>query len=229
MKKELNISIYRSIRELKLLVFWEILRTDNVTMLYKQYDESKKYTEAQVQNAKKQWTIISDEYFEAKNDDRSKSYLKTRREELILATKLRTLNDVHTTLSKMQDSAQHIGMAEMSGMLEKLYKAIKRVEPRLKISEFNTIAKNLKVLEGALNSMSNQYRLKFTKKKEHIKREGDNMYTVVALIEEHLERSLGDLNNVTVQQFLAYEKLANKKAKAKIAAANKQKGGLRGR
>lgn len=217
-KKGQNICIFQNTQELRIVLFWDILRTDNVALLDKSYFKEKVYTKEQKDALSLAWLNISDEYFLIKNDDRAKKHMQKRKEEIVLLKKISLFTDNLQMLNNILVSLHGIDKVQLARMINECYDFAIKAEPRTKINKEASIEHNLKVMEKMLSSLINKYKFRYKQKRSIEKKELDNAYDMVANVEEQLGRSLPDINEMVVAQWLSYEKMAKKKM-----AANRNK------
>lgn len=211
-QKEPSISISRNIRELRILTFWEIVSTDNHSLLDKDYTPEKKYTQKQKEDLTEAWIKIGDEYFTVKNDDRAKRYLQKSKDAFVLAKKINIYVENIDRLYGIMEMYLNMDKPIMAQMVNQCYETAKKIEPKTKIKVDASIGQNLKAMDAVLQSMINRFNLKYKQKREIAKKEVHNIYDNISVVEDYLGRSLADIDKMTVAQWISYEKAAKKKA-----------------
>lgn len=209
-----SICIYQNIRELKILTFWEILRTDNHSLLDKDYDGSYKHTKKELEKLEEAWLDISDEYFLVKNDDRAKIYIKKRKDEVLLLKKIGMYAENLQILDQLLQRLGEIDRLQLARMVNECYQMAKKIEPRTKIKTNSTLEYNLKTMDSMLAGLINKHKFKYGQRRKAQKKELSNTYDMVAAVEGHLERSLPNIETMVVAQWIAYEKSAKRKLEA---------------
>lgn len=211
-KRERGISIYQNIRELRILTFWEIVSTDNHSLLDKDYSPKKKYTQKQKEDLTESWLNIGDEYFTVKNDDRARRYLQKSKDAFVLAKKINIYVENIDRLYGLLDIYLKLDKVVLAEMINSCYETAKKIEPKTKINYESTISDNLTQMDAVLQSMINKFNLKYKQKREIAKKEVHNIYDNITVVEDYLGRSLTDIDKMTVAQWISYEKAAKKKA-----------------
>lgn len=158
-----------------------------------------------------------------RNDDRAKAYLKKRNEELEYSHKIKAFNEVYEMFLMINNNFNVLPEERLAQMNAKCVEMAKKVESRTKVSIKNTTKRNIKILEQTLRSLSTQYRIKFKERKEKIVEERQNMFEVVAMVEQQLGRSIPNINTMSVEHWLAYEKQAMRRASAVMKNKEKNK------
>lgn len=208
-----TLNLYNSLDNIKILMFWDILKTKNITLLDKDYKENKTYSTKQEQQIESVWLKLYDEYFVMRNDSKSKRDLSEGFEELKLKDTIISIKDCYNLLVILIKNADVLEESEILKREYEIYKTIKIIYPQAKIKLFDGVEPNLNYLKRLLNSLENKYNLNYKKQEKLIKKEINNVYLVVSSIESWLERSL-PIDRVVVSQWLAYEKQVKDKQKA---------------
>ncbi len=163
------------------------------------------------------WSDICDEYFKAKDDDVAKTHLRKRNEELHLKQKIKAYNSIYDLLLRLQGSVMYMPKVQLAIMLKQAMDACKRIEPKTRVSDTNSIGKNISIIKKTLEALGNQYKIRHKEVKNIVREEYDNAYEVVVLVEQQLGRTLPDIHSMNTMQWVAYAK------QAKVAANNKKK------
>lgn len=207
--------LINSLDKLRIILFWDILKEQNYFLLDVNYSKDKKYSEKQKEQMLEVWYSLYDEYYKAKNDQKAKLFLSKAINEMKL--KVRIDNIVSTANFLVDLENYYKDILEDEQFLEyehKLYSLIKELEPKIKFRLFDGIPTNLKIIQSVVNALTTQLTLMQKKTTEKIEEEVTNVYKVVARVEQILERSIPNINEISVMQWLAYEEIANEKFKS---------------
>ena len=181
-------------------------------LLDKDHFPGKIYNDGQRDKLAGAWLDISDEYFTVKNDSRAKMYLRKRQEELVIIGKINLYAENIDRTWELLQLGPKLDKAKLAELIEQCYATAEKIEPKTKIKREEMISANLKHMESMLQSLANKYKLKYKQKREIAKKELENAYDMVIAVEEHLGRSLSNIDNMTVAQWISYEKQAKRRA-----------------
>lgn len=231
MENTLNIS--RSLKTLKILVFWEVLETSNVLLIDNDFHEGKEYTAEQVKEIESIWTKLYDDYFRKKNSSRSKSELLRKNNALIDDAFLVAFDYTINALKWVAECYDVIPEEVIKNNLPKLYEAANNAistmgSAKIIISEAKNPHENLAALEKFKQAFINKQTIKKTSQPNQQQPEEamHDYFSDVAAVSQALEMQL-NVKDMVVSEWLSYERMANEKAKAIEAGnkrANKKKG-----
>lgn len=203
--RNLRDDLYDSLDTLKILTFWDILRTDNKNLLDKDYHKEKKYTNKQIETIDLLWQRLFDDYFMLREDSTAKSNLVKSFDELRLHEKIKQVNDAIDFLILLNGYIDILPSDDFLKYEQEIYVVAMKIDKRIKPKLFDGIYANVEYLGKVLKSFINQYNIDFKKNEKIIKKEIDNVYEMVANAESWIERSL-NINEMVVSHWLAIEK-----------------------
>ena len=210
-----NMELINSLDKLRIILFWDILKEQNYFLLDVNYSKDKKYSEVEKEQILNVWYSLYDEYYKAKNDQKAKLFLSKAINEMKLRVRIDNIVSTANFLVDLQNHYRDIlEPDQFSEYEQKLYSLIKELEPKIKLKFFDGIAVNLKIIQSVVNALTTSLTLMQKKTNEKIEEEVTNIYKVVASVEQILERSIPNINEISVMQWLAYEEIANEKIKS---------------
>ena len=207
--------ILNSLDKLKIILFWEILKEHNCYVLDVNYSKDKKYNDAESEKIVNIWYQLYDDYYKLKNDQKAKLFLSKAINEMKLRVKIDNIVSTANFLIDLENHYKEILEDEQFYEYEvQLYGLIKELEPKIKFRYFDGIPANIKTIQSVINALTTQLTLMQKKSEKVIEEEVQNVYKVVARVEQILERSIPNINEISVMQWLAYEEIANEKIKS---------------
>ena len=207
--------ILNSLDKLKIILFWEILKEHNYYLLDVNYSKDKKYNDAESEKIVNIWYQLYDDYYKLKNDQKAKLFLSKAINEMKLRVKIDNIESTANFLIDLENHYKEILEDEQFYEYEvQLYGLIKELEPKIKFIYFDGIPANIKTIQSVINALTTQLTLMQKKSEKVIEEEVQNVYKVVARVEQILERSIPNINEISVMQWLAYEEIANEKIKS---------------
>ena len=207
--------ILNSLDKLKIILFWEILKEHNYYLLDVNYSKDKKYNDAESEKIVNIWYQLYDDYYKLKNDQKAKLFLSKAINEMKLKVKIDNIVSTANFLIDLENHYKDILEDEQFYEYEvQLYGLIKELEPKIKFRYFDGIPANIKTIQSVVNALTTQLTLMQKKSEKVIEEEVQNVYKVVARVEQILERSIPNINEISVMQWLAYEEIANEKIKS---------------
>lgn len=207
--------LVNSLDKLRIILFWNILKEQNYLLLDVNYSENKKYNKSENEQILNVWYKLYDDYYAVKNDQKAKLFLSKAINEMKLRVRIENIVSTANFLVDLQNHYRDILEPELFSEYEqKLYSLIKELEPKIKLKFFEGIEVNLKIIQSAVNALTTSLTLMQKKTSEKIEQEITNVYKVVANVEQILERSIPNINEISVMQWLAYEDIANEKIKS---------------
>ena len=208
-----NLRLNKSLDQIKILTFWEILKTGNILLLDAKYKENKYYSKKSLAKIKETFSKLYDEYFKLRDDFASKEVIKNKYEALKYAriiTHLKQNIDFLLILKKHEKNHKKINITELE---YKTYDRVKSVNSRIKIEPIKGIDYNVGIISKFILSLTNRLNEINANQKKTEKKEVSNFYETVAYAESWLERSL-DVNNMVVSHWVALEKQIQQKIQA---------------
>ena len=207
------IKYYKSLDKLKILTFWEIIKTKNILLLDFDYVDGKKYSQEQLKDLEETWLRLYDEYYILNNDASAKFKMNKTFDELKLRDKINQIKYNYDFLVSLSQYRGQISDNDISQYEQQTYERLKKIEPKIKPLYFDGIEANLNNLERVIKALINRYNQQHKDNAKQVQKEIDNVYEVVANAESWLERNL-NINDMVVSHWIAIEKQIKDKQKA---------------
>lgn len=202
--------IYQNLKQINILTFWEIAEEDNFLLMDMDFQEGKEYSEEEKEVLKAGYLKLYDDYFKAKDDNNQKGLLRENDEMTKAKYKIYLLNELYKSLKMIEFNRDYINKEDYSNLVIEAYNNIIEVEPKFKVNEKENLNFNCNKLERIIKSLSNELQLKDTRSTQDVKKEVKafkNVFDRVVSVEQVIERSLGDIKQISALQWIAYEKL----------------------
>lgn len=197
--------IAKELSELKIIPFLKILETNNFLLLDSDYSPKKEYTDQEKNEIEATWYKLYDEYFALENDHTAKSFLANQKKLQELEFSIAGMTKIHDLLANLQqfEFTQEVAETKLN-----LINDLNAIEPRLNLIWTDSIVEVCNKVESVLKLLNNQLQDLKGAKKTKVEKKTINVYNIVAMVEQSLGRSIGDINTVNVEQFLAYKAIA---------------------
>lgn len=215
-------NLIRSLDKLKILLFWEILKTKNPYLLDGDYMPDKQYTEEEASYIVQQWEIMYDSYFQLKNDGKSKVVLDKAYELMLLAHKINQLQkniDFCGHLKEFQNILPKEDYTDKEQMLIKLFTVI---EPTLQVKYLDGMDANIAIVNKRISALQNKYNRTKEQNDKDVEKQVDNVFSVLVRVSQTLNIQL-NAEKMMVTEWLEWEKIAKEKLKAQEEARRKKK------
>jgi hypothetical protein len=209
-KNQPNTSTFQSLKSINIELWNEILETQNVLLLDKDYFEGKNYTTKDKIELNAKYSELYDDYFAKLNNPFAKNELLETQEKIHLSAKIMLLSDCINSLLSIQRNYKVIQKP-----LEKeqaVYNCVKTMSKGVNFPKFNTINENIAIIEKLLKSNETTYKRKFG---DNEKEEKENRYTFekqLVDIEQVLGRSI-NTKDTNVIKWVEYINLATQISK----------------
>lgn len=218
-----NTKIVNSCHTLRILIFWEIMRTNNFFLLDLNYSEDKKYTEAEQTKIKDSWFKIYDEVFKLRNSGVSRSILQEKSKQLIFEEKLRLILSTNEHLNRLIAFKDDLSDFTFKAMLKDIYECYGKIDNKLRLDTSRSIDDNINIINKVFRALNNTYNFSIKKASKKVSAEIKNAHTIVVQVEQVIGRSLPDIETMSVARWIACEEMAQKINKAKQTKKNGRK------
>ena len=199
--------------KLLILRFWEISKSNNILLLDENYFDGKEYTISQKAEIELLWSKLGDDMFTIKNDLKMVNAMNKRDEQVFLLAKIQGLEVNRDLLISLYENSGNVN--DFESLEQKILHNFTLIDDIIVPRYFDGLIANVELVNNFIASYSTKYKIEYTKQEQEAKAEITNVYDIVALIEDCLERSIGIVENMSVMQFLAYEKRAELRAESK--------------
>ena len=193
-----NSTIYQSLKSINVALWFDILETQNICLLDKNYSEDKKYNEVQIKQISGVFSSLYDDFFIRLNNRKAKANLANSQEKMMLSVKLMVLNECLNTLifiSKNYSKIQNAYQKEL-----KIYQTIKSVSKNTKFAENNTLSDNIQKVKDLINTNQLTFERKYN---EEVKEQNYTFERQLVDVEQVLGRSL-NIKECNVIQWIGY-------------------------
>ena len=207
-----KLHLYKSLDTLRILTFWKIIKDNNPLLLDKEYFDGKKYSKSKLKEINNTWQLLYDEYFILRDDSISKREFEKHFDGLILKARILNLYNIIKAFDLLKNDSGTIPDKYIQEKRLMLYKQAENISKKIKVQYFNDLDLDIDYLIRFYNSMQNSYNLNYKPKQQVDEKQIKNVYDIVANIESWLERSI-DIETLSVEHWLAYEKQVNTKQK----------------
>lgn len=197
--------VIKSLDRLKILKFWEILKTHNHLLLDEGYSETKKYTEEQKAYIDSVWSDLYDDYFKLKKDARSQQFLNSKKDETMLVYKMELFVEMQSLMIKVENIRSMMHPEKYDDIKKGLYRSIQVIHEGLRVPLEMLDA--IRFLDKVISSLANKYKITYKKNDNKVEQEVQNVYRVIADVGLTLGMQL-NVNDMYVTEWIAYERTA---------------------
>lgn len=209
----ISLNIIRTLDDLKILLFWKIIRDGNICLLDANHSE-REYTDIELSELQEAWYKLYDEYYRQTNDSRSKHELKKSADEFMLSYRIMTLHKFIVLTGFLQNHRIDLPKEQWHKMYIDLVQSVKEKEPRIKTNIFDEPIDTLEKINRYMASLHNQLKKLTTGKQKNADSAVSNIYTKVASVGVELGLQL-DVKEMSCNEWLAYQEIAAAKQRAK--------------
>lgn len=205
-----KVSLCKDCDSLRILVFWKILKTNNIFLIDSNYFDGKSYTNKHQEEILDTWFNIYDEFFKLRNSGSSRSILQEKTRQVLFKRKLDLIIATNKHLNVLIESKNDLSSYTFNKMLDNLYNCYKKIDSKIKVSPKKSIDENIKIINSVYNGLNNTYNFSVKKSEKKVDVEIKNIHSVVVQVEQILNRSLQDIETMSVSRWIALEDMANK-------------------
>lgn len=209
-----KIQIFQSLDKLRIILFWEILKEKNPFLLDANFKPENNYTDEEQEFVVNTWERLYDEFFEARNDSKGRGLLKESDDEMNLLYKIKILFETRNLLASMYDYVEEMDVEIYETLKIKSFEVIKITESKLKLDPFMSIPNAVKLIDRALASLQNTYTIKSKRNNQEVDKQIKSCYAMVASLENVLERSIVNINEMVASHWIELEKIGIEKIKS---------------
>jgi len=212
-----NISIYPSLKHINILLWNEILESQDVKLLDSNNNANHKYTNYQIEILSKKFIDLYDDYFLKLNNKFAKANLTETQKKIQLSAKIIIITECINALIFIRDN--YSKLVEPIQKEKKIYDTINIFSKNVKFGIFNTIDENLSIINKVLVSNESTYTRLYG---EDDKKETVTNYTFekqLVDVEQCLGRTI-DVNNTNVYKWIELINLAESISKKRQDGRN---------
>lgn len=219
--KKISIDPYKGLSELPILTFWKITETGDHRFMDKLYKEDKFYSEAHLSQLADAFMQCYDKYFVLKNDEKSRKALGDKIKEFFYVMSINYVGEGLRMLLWTLNNKDLFNDDDYKKRLQDVYNLIEKASG-VKINRAKTEQENVKQIERVLSAMISKHNRNMADKKSEIKEQVSNVYKIVASVSKILDIQL-NVQNMSVQEWLAYEEIAQETIKQQKQSKNGDK------
>lgn len=208
--KNTTLQIANDCDSLRIVVFWKILKTNNIFLIDNDYYKGKQYKKDEHETIINTWNAIYDEAFKLRSSSTAKSILQEKSKQSIFKTKLDLILATNSHLNTLVDCKDDLSEYTFNKMLLSIYECYKKIDSKIKVNKSKTVNENIDSINRFYKAIKNTYNFAVKKSNKKIDKEVKNMYSLVAQVEQVLGRSFSDIEQMTVSRWIAQEEIAKK-------------------
>lgn len=202
-------TIFQSLKSINVSLWYEILETQNICLLDKNYSEDKKYSEIQLRQISTIFAELYDDFFIRLNNRKAKANLVNSQDKMMLSVKLMVLNECLNTLIFISQNYSKISKAYQKEL--NIYQTIKSISKNTKFAETNTLSDNIQKVRDLINTNQLTFERKYS---DDVKDQNYTFEKQVVDVEQILGRSL-NIKECSVIQWIGYINKVQEIIKAK--------------
>lgn len=209
-KNRVNISIFQSLSHINIELWNEILTTQNIFLLDKNYTIDTKYNKAENDALNSKFIELYDDYFVKLDNQFAKNNLKETQEKIQLSAKIMILTDCINTLISIKRNYK-----VLKNPLQKeqsVYDCVKIISKYIKFDNFNTIDENIAIIQKLIVSNETTYKRKFGENDKEFEQKTYTFEKQVVDVEQVLGHAI-DTTKVSVLKWIGYINLAQEISK----------------
>ena len=209
-KNQVNISIFQNLSQINIELWNEVLNTQNIYLLHKNYDINTKYSKEENNTLNSKFIELYDDYFVKLNNQFAKNNLKETQEKIQLSAKIMILTDCINTLASIKRN--YLVIKEPIKKENEIYDCVKIISKYIKFDRFNTIDENIAIIQKLIVSNETTYKRKFGENDKEFEQKTYTFEKQVVDVEQVLGHSI-DTSKVNVLKWIGYINLAQEISK----------------
>ena len=206
----MNISIFQNLSQINIELWNEVLNTQNIYLLHKNYDINTKYSKEEKNTLNSKFIELYDDYFVKLNNQFAKNNLKETQEKIQLSAKIMILTDCINTLASIKRN--YLVIKEPIKKENEIYDCVKIISKYIKFDRFNTIDENIAIIQKLIVSNETTYKRKFGENDKEFEQKTYTFEKQVVDVEQVLGHSI-DTSKVNVLKWIGYINLAQEISK----------------
>lgn len=219
-----RVTFIKNLDALNILRFWKIAQTNKYVLLDVEYSDYRTYSKAQKLRAEEQWLRLYDEYFILRDDSKSKSDLEWMFKGAILKAKINLLEELIKFAYSVKELERILPFQEIQQKKEEIVMMVKeQITDKVILASLQPINLLIDDLQRMKAGFSNRHRLYYKSNEQEFKDQLRNVFDVIANVNQWLDGILPRPQEMSVTEWLAYEKMCLKKQEAAKTAENGNK------
>lgn len=212
-KNTTKLHLYNSLDTLKILTFWEIIRTKNACLLDFDYFEAKKYTPEQQNEIAGLFIRLYDEFYVLRDNTESKRVIDKGFDDMTIDSQILNIEQNRLFLVQLKEFVGILPDNQIKENAQRTYdrlKGLPSIGSKIKLKYDASLDDNIKLLERVMNALHNTKSLNADKVEKKVKEEIKNVYEVVGWVEAELNRNL-IIEDIVCSRWIVYENQALEK------------------
>lgn len=201
----MSISIFQNLSQINIELWNEILNTQNIYLLHKDYDVNTKYTKAENIALNSKFIDLYDDYFVKLDNSYAKNNLKETQEKIQLSAKIMILSDCINTLASIKRN--YSVLKDPIKKENEVYDCVKIISKHIKFDKFNTIDENIAIIQKLIVSNETTYKRKFGENDKEFEQKTYTFEKQVVDVEQVLGHAI-DTSKTNVLKWIGYINLA---------------------
>lgn len=206
----MSISIFQNLSQINIELWNEILNTQNIYLLHKDYDVNTKYSKAENIALNSKFIELYDNYFVKLDNSYAKNNLKETQEKIQLSAKIMILSDCINTLASIKRN--YSVLKDPIKKENEVYDCVKIISKYIKFDKFNTIDENIAIIQKLIVSNETTYKRKFGENDKEFEQKTYTFEKQVVDVEQVLGHAI-DTSKVNVLKWIGYINLAQEISK----------------
>lgn len=206
----MSISIFQNLSQINIELWNEILNTQNIYLLHKDYDVNTKYTKTENIALNSKFIELYDDYFVKLDNSYAKNNLKETQEKIQLSAKIMILSDCINTLASIKRN--YSVLKDPIKKENEVYDCVKIISKYIKFDKFNTIDENIAIIQKLIVSNETTYKRKFGENDKEFEQKTYTFEKQVVDVEQVLGHAI-DTSKVNVLKWIGYINLAQEISK----------------
>jgi hypothetical protein len=191
-------TIYQNLKSINVRLWFDILETQNIALLDKNYSEDKKYNSVQLEQITEHFTVLYDDFFIKLNNRKAKASLNNSQEKMMLSVKIMVLQECYKSLLFIGKNYSNVKDAYQKEL--KIYETIRKVAKNSNFGKFSTLQENLTQIGDLIKANELTFERKYANETESTKYTFEKQ---LIDIEQVLGRSI-NVENCNVIQWIEY-------------------------
>ena len=206
----MSIFIFQNLSQINIELWNEILNTQNIYLLHKDYDVNTKYSKAENIALNSKFIELYDDYFVKLDNSYAKNNLKETQEKIQLSAKIMILSDCINTLASIKRN--YSVLKDPIKKENEVYDCVKIISKYIKFDKFNTIDENIAIIQKLIVSNETTYKRKFGENDKEFEQKTYTFEKQVVDVEQVLGHTI-DTSKVNVLKWIGYINLAQEISK----------------
>lgn len=219
-----RVTFIKNLDALNILRFWKIAQTNKYVLLDVEYSDYRTYSKAQKLRAEEQWLRLYDEYFILRDDSKSKSDLEWMFKGMTLKGQVKLLDGMIGLAESLKRTQHILPFQEIKEKKEEIVMLVQEhISDKVILAALQPVELLIDDLVRMKAGLSNRINLYYKDEKQEFKDQLRNVFDVIANVNQWLDGILPRPQEMSVTEWLSYERMCLRKQEAAKAADNGNK------